>query len=180
MVIRGTQRFYLILCGQTFGAHEDVRSHLITRGCTEVTTEDGCDFVVAFCPIVSRAGTDIEAAEKQLPDDKPVVLVVLHHTFNSDEIVPDSASKVTRRNVKLTVDCLFHESQGGLLVCPRNDTAINDILRKLNLAQTVNFNPRFETIQRQLCTQKSQIALVVIFCILLLVALSIYLGVSVK
>ncbi|KAJ8009613.1 hypothetical protein DPEC_G00090720 [Dallia pectoralis] len=94
---------------------------------------------LAFCPIVSRAGTDIEAAEKQLPDDKPVVLVVLHHTFNSDEIVPDSASKVTRSNVILTVDCLFHESRGGLLECLRNDTAINDILRKLNLSQTPRY-----------------------------------------
>lgn len=58
---------------------------------------------------------------------KPAILVVLHHTFNSDYTVPDSSRLVTREDVILTVDCLFHESK-GLLECPRNKEAIRKIL----------------------------------------------------
>ncbi|CAB1327665.1 unnamed protein product, partial [Coregonus sp. 'balchen'] len=69
---------------------------------------------------------------------KYVILVVLHHTFSPDFTVPDSSRLVTRSDVKLTVDCLFHESQGGLLDCPRNDAAVRTILKRLNIQPKIH------------------------------------------
>ncbi|KAL0967765.1 hypothetical protein UPYG_G00256580 [Umbra pygmaea] len=130
----GMVNFRVYQCGNTLGAHVNVARHLTNQGeCTEVTSLSQCDVILAFCPIVSRAGTDIEAALNQLPDSKPVVLVVLHHTFNSYETVPDSSRIVTSSNVILTVDCLFHESRGGLLDCTRNKAAVEEILNTLNI-----------------------------------------------
>uniref|UniRef100_A0A673VXQ3 Uncharacterized protein n=1 Tax=Salmo trutta TaxID=8032 RepID=A0A673VXQ3_SALTR len=94
------------------------------------------DVILAFCPIVSRAGTDVEAALQQIPAGKPAILVVLHHTFNPDYTVPDSSRLVTRGDVILTVDCLFHESK-GLLKCPHNQEAIEKILKRLDIAPEV-------------------------------------------
>uniref|UniRef100_A0A8C7HFX5 Uncharacterized protein n=1 Tax=Oncorhynchus kisutch TaxID=8019 RepID=A0A8C7HFX5_ONCKI len=101
-------------------------------GFTEVMSPEQSDVIMAFCPIVSRAGTDIEAALQQIPEGKDVILVVLHHFFNPDCTVPDSSRLVTRSDVILTVDCLFHENKGGLLNCPRNKAAVGNILNRLN------------------------------------------------
>ncbi|KAM9551932.1 uncharacterized protein ACWYII_030598 isoform 5-T12 [Salvelinus alpinus] len=103
------------------------------------------DVIMAFCPIVSRAGTDVEAALQKIPAGKPVILVVLHHTFNSDYTVPDSSRLVTRGDVILTVDCLFHESK-GLLKCPRNEEAIIKILDRPEIQPTVQDDKVWELI----------------------------------
>ena len=68
---------------------------------------------------------------------KPVILVVLHHTFNQDYTVPDSSRHVTRNDVILTVDCLFHDSQGGLLKCPLNEKSVAAIVKELNVCSEV-------------------------------------------
>lgn len=70
---------------------------------------------------------------------KPVILVVLHHTFNPDLTVPDSSRHVTRPDVELTVDCLFHDSK-GLLECPRNQDAVKEILKHLNIKPKVSMD----------------------------------------
>ncbi|KAM9421145.1 uncharacterized protein ACWYII_021354 isoform 2-T2 [Salvelinus alpinus] len=106
-------------------------------GFTEVMSPEQSDVIMAFCPIVSRAGTDIEAALQQIPDGKDVILVVLHHFFNPECTVADSSRLVTRSDVILTVDCLFHESKGGLLNCPRNKAAVSNILNRLNMKPKV-------------------------------------------
>ncbi|XP_041721764.2 uncharacterized protein LOC121552793 isoform X2 [Coregonus clupeaformis] len=129
----GMVRFFIFVHGNTLGAHVDLTRHLVIRGgCTEVMSLEESDVVMAFCPIVSRAGTDIEAALQQIPVGKPVILVVLRHTFNPDYTVPDSSRLVTRGDVILTVDCLFHETQ-GLLECPQNEEVVKEILKKLNI-----------------------------------------------
>ncbi|XP_045067237.1 uncharacterized protein LOC123482719 [Coregonus clupeaformis] len=125
-------KYYTITTGNTMGSHIQFMRQL-GGGCTEVMSPEQSDVIMAFCPIVSRAGTDIEAALQQIPAGKPVILVVLHHTFNPDYTVPDSSSLVTRGDVILTVDCLFHETQGGLLECHHNEAAVEDSLKKLNI-----------------------------------------------
>ncbi|XP_056601249.1 uncharacterized protein LOC130418974 isoform X3 [Triplophysa dalaica] len=93
---------------------------------------DESDIVLVFCPIVSRAGTDIEAALKiftDSTDSKLKVLVVLHHTFDPEKTVPDSSRCVNRTDI-LTVDCLFYEDT-GLLKCQKNDDAINKVVNLL-------------------------------------------------
>uniref|UniRef100_A0AAR2KY85 Uncharacterized protein n=1 Tax=Pygocentrus nattereri TaxID=42514 RepID=A0AAR2KY85_PYGNA len=97
-------------------------------GLMEVSNVEECDVIMGFCPVVSRAGTDIEVALKKiqdLSDTKPVALVVLHHTFDPEFMVPDSSVSVNRENT-LTVDCLFHEDK-GLLRCPRNQEAVDEV-----------------------------------------------------
>ncbi|XP_056601758.1 uncharacterized protein LOC130419221 isoform X2 [Triplophysa dalaica] len=93
---------------------------------------DESDIVLVFCPIVSRAGTDIEAALKiftDSTDSKLKVLVVLHHTFDTEKTVPDSSRCVNRTDI-LTVDCLFYEDT-GLLKCQKNDDAIDKVVNWL-------------------------------------------------
>ncbi|MCI4389641.1 hypothetical protein PGIGA_G00100630 [Pangasianodon gigas] len=88
---------------------------------TDLHNEEQCDVKVAFCPIVSRAGTDIKAALSRLSDEKPTVMFVLHHTFSPDYNAPNSSDY--DRNNLMMVDVLFHEDL-GLLNCSKNNKAI--------------------------------------------------------
>lgn len=56
-----------------------------------------------------------------LTDYKPIILVVMHQTSDSNHVVPESCEMVTNENVYLTVDCLFNEDH--LLQCNQNDAA---------------------------------------------------------
>ncbi|XP_071248373.1 uncharacterized protein [Salvelinus alpinus] len=124
--------FFTVVSGNTLDSHKDFLERLTKqRDFTEVMTPEKSDVIITFCPIVSRAGTDIEAALQKIPTAKRVVLVVLHHTFNPDCTVPDSSRLVTRDDI-LTVDCLFHENQ-GLLDCPRNKEAVGTIWSHLKI-----------------------------------------------
>ncbi|XP_047665372.1 coiled-coil domain-containing protein 18-like isoform X5 [Tachysurus fulvidraco] len=120
-------KFKLILSGKTLNSHKDFIDRLNQQvHLKEVNTEDECDFILGFCPIVTRAGIDIEAAKKRLhnfSDTKPVVLVVLHHTFNTECVVPDSIKCVNRKNM-IAVDCLFYEDT-GLLQCLKNNDSLD-------------------------------------------------------
>ena len=47
---------------------EEIKADLHRRLCvTEVGEEVDCDVIVVLCPIVSRAGTDVEAALSAIP-----------------------------------------------------------------------------------------------------------------
>ncbi|XP_034156445.2 uncharacterized protein LOC113531182 [Pangasianodon hypophthalmus] len=123
-------KYFILQTGKTLNSHEQFIIQLKNKipRLQKVDTEKECDFILVFCPVVSRAGTDIEEAMKKLyatSATKPAVLVVLHHTFNPELIVPDSSRAVNRENV-ITVDCLFHEDQ-GLLPCKKNYDVINHI-----------------------------------------------------
>lgn len=59
---------------------------------------------------------------KNLFTDKYFALVVLHHTFNRECIVPES-NRIVKRDKTIIVDCLFSEDE-GLLRCHRNKEAI--------------------------------------------------------
>uniref|UniRef100_A0A8C7HHB0 Uncharacterized LOC109900776 n=1 Tax=Oncorhynchus kisutch TaxID=8019 RepID=A0A8C7HHB0_ONCKI len=151
------EKFFTILTGNTLGSHEEINRRLTTKGLTKVTSSAESDVIIAFCPIVSRAGTDIEAALQQIPAGKPNILVVLHHTFNPDYTVPDSSRLVTREDVKLTVDCLFHESQ-GLLECHRNEAAfkkIVNIILPMNDWEIIEASEASEALEHKILEQDS-------------------------
>ncbi|XP_058238108.1 uncharacterized protein LOC131347758 isoform X2 [Hemibagrus wyckioides] len=97
----------------------------------QVDSVDMCDVIITFVPIVSRAGTDIQAALRNIPTTlhRPVVLVALHHTFDVNYVAPDSRWSVNREGV-LAVDFLGHEDI-GLLTCLANDTALKSITEYL-------------------------------------------------
>ncbi|KAK3527548.1 hypothetical protein QTP86_026648, partial [Hemibagrus guttatus] len=64
-----------------------------------------------------------------IPETKPVVLVVLHHTFDGECVVPDSSRSVNRENM-IVVDCLFNEDT-GLLQCHKNKESLSKTLQYL-------------------------------------------------
>ncbi|XP_057180179.1 uncharacterized protein LOC130547846 isoform X3 [Triplophysa rosa] len=120
-----------MLTGKTNNSHKSFVYSLMNRveDLREVPMVDGSNIVLVFCPIVSRAGTDIEAALKIFTDStasKLKVLVVLHHSFDLEKTVPDSSRCVNRTDI-LTVDCLFYEDT-GLLKCQRNNDAIDKVV----------------------------------------------------
>ncbi|KAL1273982.1 hypothetical protein QQF64_026796 [Cirrhinus molitorella] len=111
----------------------------------EVETPDESDFTLILCPIVSRAGTDIDAALKQFdgnPGSKLAVLVVLHPTIDPEKMVLDSSKFVNRTDI-LTVDYLFNEDT-GLMKCLRNSDADDKV--KNWLKQVISKNT--ETAQK--------------------------------
>lgn len=93
------------------------------------TREKPSDVYLAFCPVVSRTGTDIDATLKKIKDDTPTILVVLHHTFDTEVVVSNSSTFVARENM-LVVDCLFYEGK-GLLACKKNKEAYKEAAKWL-------------------------------------------------
>lgn len=75
---------------------------------------------------------------------KPAVLVMLHHTFDTECVVPESSKAVNRANT-ITVDCLFHEDQ-GLLRCKKNYDAIKHIEMQIEpqVFILINLDSNFE------------------------------------
>ncbi|XP_029966841.1 eukaryotic translation initiation factor 5B-like isoform X3 [Salarias fasciatus] len=112
------RKFFVILTGKTNDAHQSVVKNFESLGQTEVRSPDDADYYLVFCPISSRVGTDVSEAMEHLPDDKAAVLVVMHHTFNPDQVIPPSRRLVTDQRVHLTLDCLFHQNK--LLDCEFN------------------------------------------------------------
>ncbi|XP_073716752.1 uncharacterized protein [Misgurnus anguillicaudatus] len=133
----GEVKLYSFLAGKTNDSHKKFTDILINRfqDLKEVSTVEQSNIVLVFCPIVSRAGTDIEAALKKFTEStapKMNVLVVLHHTFDPEKTVPDSSRCVKRKDI-LTVDCLFYEDT-GLLECQKNQDAIDKVVKGINNA----------------------------------------------
>ncbi|KAB5540019.1 hypothetical protein PHYPO_G00096320 [Pangasianodon hypophthalmus] len=114
------------VCFANYNSIRKTRDDIISRlrafpNITDVHNDEQCDVKVAFCPIVSRAGTDLMAALSGRSDEKPTVMFVLHHTFNPDYTAPNSSGY--DRNNLMMVDVLFHEDS-GLLNCSKNNKAI--------------------------------------------------------
>ncbi|XP_056589997.1 uncharacterized protein LOC130409798 [Triplophysa dalaica] len=95
------------------------------------TSAENCQFILFFCYIASRAGTDIKAALDELDSfqvHKPVILVVFHHTFDHEKIILDSNAAINREQTR-AVDCLFYETE--ILQCQRNYDAVDQIAKYL-------------------------------------------------
>ncbi|XP_029705104.1 uncharacterized protein [Takifugu rubripes] len=118
-------KFFVYVASETKNAHMEWVSKMKRVGHTEVNIQEDADYYLVFCPVKSRIKTDIDEALEGLPDNKAVILVVMHHTFDPDLMIVESRLQELPRNVRLTVDSLFH--QGRLLRCNRNDIAWNQI-----------------------------------------------------
>ncbi|XP_062406483.1 uncharacterized protein LOC134097590 isoform X3 [Sardina pilchardus] len=125
-------RIFVTQSGNTLNSHLDFLKRLRNHRKFKEKVVDECDVILAFCPIVSRVGTDIEAALKIFKGlstaPKPIIVVVLHHTYEKDEVVPDS-NKYASEKICI-VNCLFHETE-GLLKCKRNSDSIILTSKKL-------------------------------------------------
>ncbi|XP_051535119.1 uncharacterized protein LOC127429842 isoform X2 [Myxocyprinus asiaticus] len=119
---------------------EKFKKILRKKGLKQTASIEKCDAILVFCPVVSRAGTDIDAALEQLNNikvPKPATVVVLHHTFDPEKIVPD-CSRIVNRDSTLLVDCLFHEDK-GLLKCPKNTDSIDRIVKYLKSQKATSY-----------------------------------------
>ncbi|KAL6461358.1 hypothetical protein MHYP_G00295020 [Metynnis hypsauchen] len=158
-------KFYMKVCGKTLYSHMNVMERLTERlHLTEASSEEESDLIIAFVSIASRAGTDIHDALQGIPETtRPVVLVVLHHTFDPYFTAPDSRLGVTRTDV-FTVDCLFHEDQ-GLLRCERNDVAlkaVTDHLISKGASLASSAPPRETTLYIQIATGCAVVGIIVL------------------
>ncbi|XP_024276182.1 uncharacterized protein LOC112250341 isoform X3 [Oncorhynchus tshawytscha] len=120
------------VCGKTLNTHlalmkqVDVLAVGLKR---EETRPEDCQVIIAFCPITSRVGTDIDAAMSKVKSNKDVILVVMHHTF--DHCFVTSQRPASHYiNVVEEVNVLFHDSK-GLLPCETNDKAVTLIHKAL-------------------------------------------------
>lgn len=133
--LRLLRNYYTVVTGNTLGCHKQFIDRLNATNCLkEVNLPEKSDFIWVFCPIVSRQGSDIEEALKQIPNaGKPAILVVLYHTFNHAYVLPDCGRHVClNTNVILIVQCLFHDSI-GLLQCSQNNAAAKKLLKELEI-----------------------------------------------
>ncbi|XP_066514909.1 uncharacterized protein si:ch211-271e10.2 [Hoplias malabaricus] len=131
-------KIFSYVSGKTLGSHDNfIRTLKQRTNVQEVFRVEECDVILFFSPIVSRAGTDMEAALKKFDDTfgvtKPAVMVVLHHTIDPNRIVADSSKSVSRENT-LTVDCLFHEDK-GLLQCTKNTETLSTVSKWIEKKQ---------------------------------------------
>ncbi|XP_030578093.1 uncharacterized protein LOC115774815 [Archocentrus centrarchus] len=163
------KKFFVFKAGNTSDAHRFFVKKLSRVGQIEVTSAEGCDYILVFCPVVSRVGTNIAEALDNMPSGKPAILVVMHHTFDCDRVPGESRRQVNNPNVRLTVDCLFYE--GKFLDCNRNDIMWHDVQTFLRVPdkQMISFHTTFrENLQH--CLKMTSL----IFLILLLVAIIIF------
>ncbi|KAM9754873.1 uncharacterized protein ACNS7B_007606 [Menidia menidia] len=87
-----------------------------------------CQIIFVFSIINTRIEADVEAAMKQIPaGDKPVILVLMHHTTDIDFTTTKKKWKEKYERVQLDVEVLFHRTEGGLLRCEKNQKAVKEI-----------------------------------------------------
>lgn len=122
-----------LVTGQTFGAHMQLIDQVKGQCKGQVQfVENSEDYQVTlvFCPVISRVGSDVEAAMNRITDDKPVILVLMHHVY---EPKPTTSVKTwtTDCEAVLYVDVFYHETVRGLITCSQNNLAVSSIQRKL-------------------------------------------------
>ncbi|XP_027877857.1 uncharacterized protein LOC114147574 [Xiphophorus couchianus] len=131
-------KFSSLITGETYDAYqalmEKVRNKIPATLVEEVNPKDA-HAVLVFCPITSRVGSDVESAMAK-PEvsslDKPVILVLMHHTRDPDYSTAGTKWSDMNDNVKLDVHVLFHETVPGLLTCQQNDQAIEALVKELD------------------------------------------------
>ncbi|XP_069461718.1 uncharacterized protein [Ambystoma mexicanum] len=132
------------VAGQAFGSAQQflnqLESHL-EKSEIYLQKEDfdptSSGLLLLFCPVVSRAGTDINNALEKVSALAKVILVVMNHVPNeSMTVYLDSKSQVQRSFVIHTVDCRFSE-RSGLYSSKMNDEAVLSVGRKIQQEATL-------------------------------------------
>ncbi|XP_056314283.1 uncharacterized protein si:ch211-271e10.2 [Danio aesculapii] len=107
--------------------HKNLRKEVSGLRATSIVY---CDFILYFCLIASRAGTDIDAAINNLKEvaaDKQVIIAVLYPTNDPEKTIPDTNNAIKKENTYF-VDFLFNEDE-GFMNCQKNKDAIKKLAR---------------------------------------------------
>ncbi|KAJ3611387.1 hypothetical protein NHX12_021403 [Muraenolepis orangiensis] len=127
------QKFYSVN-GTCLNADNEIVSKLKAKGQIEVKSSAQCDYILAFCPISTRPGIDIQETMAKCPGDKPVILVVLHHTFDPEKNISpqrmDSSHLFSLNKKLLLLNCLFYNHK--LLTCDHNCKEIHKVIDHLS------------------------------------------------
>ncbi|XP_016519993.1 uncharacterized protein LOC107833975 [Poecilia formosa] len=123
---------HTITSGETFGADEELLSKVRKRTQLTVTHWLESLFIIVFCPITSRVGSDVEAAMNKVPAGQNVILVLMHHTRDEGYSTAGTIWSDQYPNVILDVHVLFHETVPGLLQCAKNTEAVDQLIRELD------------------------------------------------
>ncbi|XP_019134590.2 uncharacterized protein LOC109143073 [Larimichthys crocea] len=126
--------YQVVVSGKTFDADKQLMNKVLTDPALNqvqfVENQLNHQITILFCPVSSRVGTDVEAALGHVKDDKPVILVVMHHER-------EAKSKSLRmphdkqHQVVLYVNVFYHDTSKGLLTCEQNNAAASEIKQKL-------------------------------------------------
>ncbi|XP_028461261.1 uncharacterized protein LOC114573323 isoform X4 [Perca flavescens] len=130
---RDTLEYKVIVGGKTFGAHRQLMEKVRDQVQDQVQLiESSQDYKLTFvfCPICSRVASDIEAAMTYVTDDKPVILVLMHHA-REVRYTTSMRTWSDHANVVLHVNVFYHETVHGLLKDQQNDAAVTQIQNKL-------------------------------------------------
>ncbi|KAG7220790.1 hypothetical protein INR49_032033 [Caranx melampygus] len=124
-------KYKKIICGRTFLADKQLMD-LVSKSNSAQFVEDQPDSQVniVFCPISSREGSDVDAAMAKVADDKPVILVLMHHTHEAKYTSSVKPWLPDHRDV-FPVDIFYHETANGLLRCDQNHQAVSKIQAEL-------------------------------------------------
>ncbi|XP_029281807.1 uncharacterized protein LOC115003995 isoform X2 [Cottoperca gobio] len=124
-----TVMYRMVVSGQTFGAHQQLMDKFKNQD-QFILTEDTNNYEITFvfCPISSRIQSDVDAAMSNVKDDKPVILVLMHHTREAKIM---TYMKTYDAKVQLHVNVFYHETKRGLIPCYENRAAVTDIQRVL-------------------------------------------------
>ncbi|KAM9339730.1 uncharacterized protein ABDE67_017388 isoform 2-T2 [Symphorus nematophorus] len=131
-----------IVSGKTLGADKQLMDKLLRDrsqdGVQFLESKDGDHQVtILFCPISSRSGSDIDAALTYVKDDKPVILVKMHHERQPRFITSGRTYTNVNKNVVMHVNVFYHDTVSGLITCKQNNDAVSDIQNKLLEYSTV-------------------------------------------
>ncbi|XP_028461259.1 uncharacterized protein LOC114573323 isoform X2 [Perca flavescens] len=132
-VPQNTLEYKVIVGGKTFGAHRQLMEKVRDQVQDQVQLiESSQDYKLTFvfCPICSRVASDIEAAMTYVTDDKPVILVLMHHA-REVRYTTSMRTWSDHANVVLHVNVFYHETVHGLLKDQQNDAAVTQIQNKL-------------------------------------------------
>ncbi|XP_038151551.1 uncharacterized protein LOC119790192 [Cyprinodon tularosa] len=109
--------------GETYGADVALMDQVKRKVNLEGTTQDG-QYVIVFCPITSRVGSDVGAAMQNMSTNKKIILVLMHHTRDANYSTAGRSWSEDYPNIQLELHVLFHETQPGLLTCSKNTEAV--------------------------------------------------------
>ncbi|XP_078029850.1 uncharacterized protein LOC117270325 isoform X2 [Epinephelus lanceolatus] len=125
--------YQMVVAGKTFDAHVQLMDKVkeqVQIPIQSAKSDEDYQVTFVFCPISSRVASDVEAAMADVKGDKPVILVLMHHTR---EVKYTTPMRTWREDIEviLHVNVFYHETMHGLLKCEQNNAAASQIRDKL-------------------------------------------------